>query len=70
MKIAILIALIVLLLVIVVAHLLSFILLTLAKAVENEYYDNQKEPSRRDLLELENTEFNYGHDVERETYGE
>lgn len=55
-----------LLLAIILTLFLAYVMLKLAKAFDNFYFEDA-EPSRRDTLELENTEFDYGHNVEHNT---
>jgi len=66
MKLGIIIAAIVIAVIVAAACLISYVMFTLAETFNKEY----KSMSNREALELENDEYNYGHDISHETYGE
>lgn len=66
MKLAIIIAAIVIVVIAVAASFLYHTMVSLYKIFGQEH----KALSDREALELENSEYNYGHDISHETYGE
>lgn len=66
MKLAITIAAVIIAIIAIAASFLYYITASLYKIFGQEH----KALSDREALELENSEYNYGHDVSHETYGE
>ena len=66
MKTGVIIAVLVVAIIIAATCFFGYIVLTLAETFNKEY----EAISNREELELENDEYNYGHDVEHKAYGE
>ena len=66
MKLGVIIAILVVAIIIAATCFFGYIMLALVETFNKEY----EAISNREALELENDEYNYGHDVEHKAYGE
>lgn len=64
MKLGVIIAILVVAIIIAATCFFSYVMLTLVETFNKEY----EAISNREALELENDEYNYGHDVEHKAY--
>lgn len=66
MKLGVIIAILVVVIIIAATCFFSYVILALVETFNKEY----EAISNREALELENDEYNYGHDVGHKAYGE
>lgn len=66
MKVGVIIAILAVAVIVAVASFFSYVMLALIKA----FSEDIDEISNRDALELENSEYDYGHNIRHDAYGE